>query len=68
MTVRTVAHYEVHCDATGCDASHRVGPVKSTLAARVQAGRDGWQFTATRYDNGGTRHRDLCPNEPSEAT
>lgn len=83
MSVRTVPHYIVDCDGK-CGASHLVGPVGSAYAARVEAGKDGWQFSAVKVLPDGQkvrRNRDLCPrcgvpeaeivddpDAPSEAT
>jgi cytochrome oxidase assembly protein ShyY1 len=67
VTVHTVAHYVVVCNR--CRAEHLVGPVGSVLAARIEAGKDGWQFQATLVRDDGTKlrvNRDLCPNETGD--
>jgi hypothetical protein len=63
VSVHTVAYYVVQCNGR-CGAEYLAGPVGSAYAARVEAGKDGWQFVTYRPLEDGTRvreNRDLCP-------
>jgi hypothetical protein len=67
VTVHTETSYVVQCDQ--CGAEHVVGLVGSVLAARIEAGKDGWRFSAVRTARDGMKvrqNRDLCPNEAGD--